>query len=201
MFSVPPPVIIPVTPPALVATTSIPNVPFYSQFEDITYSAWQKVGCGVASLAMVIDFYKTSGVSVDTVLGQATSSGAYNKSAGWTYSGLIGVAKQYGLQGSSYDLAKLSTAAAYTKMNEYAKDGPVIASVHYKFDPKSTIPHLVVIDGIKDGIVYYNDPAAKLGEKHISTADFLKAWKKRFIVIRPTKESGVVALANQRSKD
>ncbi|MSR70694.1 hypothetical protein EXS62_01505 [Candidatus Kaiserbacteria bacterium] len=176
---------------------SIPQVPFYSQFHDISYTAWQKSACGVASLAMVIDFYKTEPVSVDTVLGQATSSGAYLKNAGWTYKGLIGVAKKYGLEGSSYDLAQSTTEVAFARFTDYLKDGPVIVSVHYKFDPKSTIPHLVVIDGVQGGVVYYNDPAAKTGQKQISVTDFQKAWKKRFIVIRPPKEAATVAVVKK----
>ncbi|MCE9540934.1 C39 family peptidase, partial [Candidatus Kaiserbacteria bacterium] len=103
--------------------------------------------------------------------------------------GLIQLSKKYGLNGTSYDLGKSSTKVAFAQLEEHLKDGPVIVSVHYKFDPKSTIPHLVVIDGIKDGVLYYNDPAAKTGNRQISTADFLSAWKKRFIVIRPAKNA------------
>jgi predicted double-glycine peptidase len=47
----------------------------------------------------------------------------------------------------------------------------------------------VVIDGVKNDIVYYNDPASTAGEKQISTAQFLSAWKKRFIVVRPAPVS------------
>jgi ABC-type bacteriocin/lantibiotic exporter with double-glycine peptidase domain len=72
------------------------------------------------------------------------------------------------------------------------KTGPVIASVHYKFDPKSTIPHLVVLNGIKGDLVYYNDPAAKTGSKFIAKEAFLKAWKKKIIDIKPASE-GVLA--------
>ncbi|MEK7063352.1 MAG: cysteine peptidase family C39 domain-containing protein [Patescibacteria group bacterium] len=178
----------------LIATSSptyvpptIPEVPFYSQFADITSQKWQKVGCGVASLAMIIDYYKPA-VAVDTLLKQGIASGAYLQSAGWTYKGLIGISTKYGLDGDSYDLGKLSTKKAFAQFKKELEDGPVIASVHYKFDPKSTIPHLVVIDSIDGDVVYYNDPAAKVGQKQISTTDFLKAWKKRFIVIRPTSD-------------
>lgn len=188
MFALPPHIPVQIAPSALVATTSIPNVPFYSQFKNITSPVWQKVGCGVASLAMIVDYYKPA-VSVDTLLSKAVSLGAYDTKAGWTYSGLIGVAKQYGLEGSIHDLGKSSTANAFAQLVNQTKDGPVIASVHYKFDPKNPIPHLVVINGVADDVVYYNDPAAKTGEKTISTTDFLKAWKKRYIVIRPAAES------------
>lgn len=195
MFFLPPPVTFPVVTYTFVATTSIPDVPFYSQFKDITSPTWQKVGCGVASLAMVIDYYKPA-VPVNTLLTQGIAAGAYLQSAGWTYKGLIQLAQKYGLSGNSYDLGASSATTAFAKLKTYLREGPVIVSIHYKFDPKSTIPHLVVIDGIKGDTLYYNDPAAKAGEKTISTTEFLKAWKKRFIVLRPAKESGAVALAN-----
>jgi ABC-type bacteriocin/lantibiotic exporter with double-glycine peptidase domain len=151
------------------AVSPVPDVPFYSQFKDITSPTWQKVGCGVASLAMVIDYYKPA-VSVNTLLKQGVAAGAYLESSGWTYKGLISLGKQYGLDGASYDLAKLSKAGAFAQFKGYLKDGPVV----------------VVINGIRDDSLYYNDPADTVGEKTISTADFLAAWKKRFIVMRPT---------------
>lgn len=175
------------------ATSAVPEVPFYSQFKDITSAKWQKVGCGIASLAMIVDYYKPA-VSVDTLLRQGVALGAYSK-AGWTYAGLIAVSNKYGLTGTGYDLATLDAQTALKQFKESLKDGPVIASVHYRFDPKSTIPHLVVISAIVNDVVYYNDPAAKVGEKQISSADFLKAWKKRFIVLRPANGGSAVALA------
>ena len=164
----------------------IPDVTFYSQFTDILSPEWKKIGCGVTSLAMIIDYYKPDTVVVNTLLKQGIASGAYLKNAGWTYKGLINLSNKYGLDGESYDFASLSNKSALEKFNSYLKDGPVIASIHYKFDPKSTIPHLVVITGIEKNTIYYNDPAAKTGGKTISTEDFMKAWKKRLIVIRPT---------------
>ena len=134
---------------------------------------------------MVIDYYVPNAPSVDTLLKEGVAAGAYDRSAGWTYAGLIALAEHYGLDGSSHDLGASSSKTAFAKLKEYAKDGPVIVSVHYKFDPKSTIPHLVVIDSIDGDTLYYNDPAAKTGEKQITTATFLAAWKKRFIVVRP----------------
>ncbi len=174
---------------------TIPNVPFYSQLTDITSPAWKKVGCGITSLAMIIDYYKPK-VSVNTLLGQGIALGAYKNNAGWTYAGLIAVAKKHGFEGKTYDLGKSTTKAAFAEIQEQLKDGPVMASIHYKFEPTNPIPHLVVINGISDGMVYYNDPAAKEGEKKISTAGFLAAWKKRFIVIRPTSEKKVVAIVH-----
>jgi uncharacterized protein YvpB len=163
----------------------IPEVPFYSQFKDIQSPKWRKVGCGITSLAMIIDFYDPGTVSVNTLLKQGIAAGAYKQNAGWTGGGLILVSQKYGFDGNRYDLSRLDEQSALARFKDYLKDGPVIVSVHYKFDPKSTIPHLVVIDGIENDVVYYNDPASNRGEKQISVANFLKGWKKKIIVVRP----------------
>ncbi len=176
------------TPPTY---TPIPTVPFYSQFKDIHNNTWQKVGCGITSLAMVIDYYSNDKISVDTLLKQGVASGAYNQTYGWIHNGLITVSKEYGMKGKSYDVSSETKDKSFSTLQSYLADGPVIVSVHYKFDPKNSVPHLVVLDGYKNGVIYYNDPAAKIGQKTISQADFQKAWKKKFIVIRPSVESVV----------
>ncbi len=182
------PVYPPIVTVSISASSSIPFVPFYSQFKDIHTTSWQKIGCGITSLAVIIDYYSTSTISVDTLLKKGIKSGAYNTRYGWVHKDLISLAQEYGLQGSSYDMTALKKDIAFKKLESALVNGPVIVSIHYKFDPKSTIPHLVVLDGIdKNGTIYYNDPAAKLGQKQISSIDFQKAWKKKYIVIRPAK--------------
>ncbi len=164
-------------------------VPFYSQFKNISSSKWQKVGCGITDLAMIIDYYGPAPASVDKLLSEGIALGAYDNNAGWSYSGLISVAKKYGLTGTWYNVAGSGKTASLSKIEKAVADGPVIASVHYKFEPTNPIPHLVVITGIKDGYVYYNDPAAKTGNGKITTDTFYKAWKGRYIVIRPKIDS------------
>lgn len=177
-----------ITPPVHIA---IPNVPFYSQFKDIEPLSWRKIGCGVTSLAMVINYYIPESVTVNKLLTQGIASGAYNKQNGWIHKGLIELSKKYGLSGRSYDYSSLSNAAAYAKFKKSLENGPVIVSVHYKFDPKSSIPHLVVIDGIDGTTLYYNDPASS-GKKEISVTNFQRGWKKKFIVIRPVTNNTLV---------
>lgn len=195
VYSVPPIIQAPQTQKEIsVEFPAIPEVPFYSQFKDIQSLKWQKVGCGVTSLAMVIDYYKPDAVSANTLLGKGIAQGAYDKNAGWIYNGLIKLSQDYGLDGDFYDFRKLDSKTALEQFKKYSKGGPMIASVHYKFDPKSTIPHLVVINGIVNDTIYYNDPASKEGGKQISVSDFLKGWKKRIIVIRPINENSLIAL-------
>lgn len=175
----------PIKPTPQPVRAGIPDVPFYSQFTDISSAKWQKVGCGITALAMIIEYYHPGTVVVNTLLQEGIDAGAYLNNAGWTYAGLVGVGTAYGLDGTWYDYGTMSEAAAFKKITQSLEMGPVIASVHYEFDPKSTIPHLVVITGIDGDTLYYNDPAAKRGHGTISTEAFLAAWKQRYIVIRP----------------
>jgi len=162
------------------------KVPFYSQFTDITSPSRKKIGCGVASLAMLIELYVPGEkVSVDNLFDDGLKAGAYLNDAGWIHSGLINLSKKYGLNGKSHGLNHLSKNSAFEKLRTVLEDGPVIASVHYTFDPKNPIPHLVVINSTDGNTVYYNDPAEKTGGNSISKDKFIKAWKKRYIEIRP----------------
>ncbi len=143
---------------------------------------------------MIIDYHSTQTISVDSLLKAGIASNAYDKNYGWTHQGLINLSKKYGLNGASHDVSSMSRDAAFTELLSFLDDGPVIVSVHYKFDPRSSIPHLVVLDGIENGTLTYNDPAAKTGQKQISSVDFQRAWKKKFIVIRPVQKDTNSAL-------
>lgn len=162
----------------------VPDVPFYSQFYDISSPKWQKLGCGIADLAMLIEFYNPGVVSVDTLLQEGIASGAFIDGAGWSHRGLALLAQSYDLQGQSYDLSHLDMDTAFAQLEEVLREGPVIASVRYKLEPQNPIPHLVVINGVSGSVVYYNDPAAVSAGQKISIQNFTKAWKKRFIVVR-----------------
>ncbi|MEZ4104180.1 MAG: C39 family peptidase [Candidatus Paceibacterota bacterium] len=160
-------------------------VPFYSQFSDITNPSRQKIGCGVAGLAMIIEYYKGEKVSVDSLFETGLEAGAYLEDAGWIHSGLINLSKKYKLDGESKDFSYLDKEGALAKLETALETGPVLASVHYTFEPTNPIPHLVVINGLENNIIHYNDPAEKTGGGTISKEKFLKAWKNRFIEIRP----------------
>lgn len=164
----------------------IHNVPFYSQFTDITPVEWRKVGCGIASTAMLIDFYSSEKVDVDALLQQGINSNAYLDDAGWTHSGLINLSKSFGLDGASHSLTHLAMNSAFTELKQVVEEGPVMVSVHYTFQPTNPIPHLAVVTGIDDERVYYNDPAESAGQNSISIEQFQSAWKKRYIDIRPS---------------
>ena len=161
------------------------RVPFYSQFTDISDPAWRGVGCGIASVAMLIDYYSDKPVNVDVLLATGRKAGAFLPDAGWTHAGLIDLARPYGLTGVTTGLSHLSMAEAFAALRSAVAAGPVMVSVHYTFDRSNPIPHLAVITGIDDTLVYYNDPAEPAGENSLSIAQFQSAWKQRYIAFAP----------------
>lgn len=165
--------------------TPVPEVPFYSQFTDITAPEWKKVSCGIASVAMVIDYYSELTPVPDVLLAKGIAAGSFLSDAGWTHAGLIDLARPYGLAGSSVSLAGLSVAEAFASFADVVREGPVLASVHYTFEPTNPIPHLVVVTAVQDGLVYYNDPAEPTGGGSLTVDKFKRAWKQRYIEIRP----------------
>jgi len=170
---------------AIIEEVIIPEVPFYSQFRDIHLAGWQKVSCGIADLGMIIDYYSDEEINIDNLLREGISSGAFINGAGWSHMGLINLSNKYGLGGKAYYPTDLSSIDAFDMLKSYLEDGPAIASVHYKLEPTNPIPHLIVVNGVKNGLVYYNDPANAGSGDFISIEDFIKAWKQKFIVIRP----------------
>lgn len=162
------------------------NVPYYSQFQDIPRIEWQSEGCGVASLAMELEYYRPKGVSVTKVLLQALEFGAYTPDVGWKHKELSALAELYGLSGKNYDFTGADNATAFSRFKDFLASGPIIVSIHNKFNPKATLGHLVVVVGMtEDGVISYHDPAyGNKTERKISQSDFLRGWKKRFITVR-----------------
>ena len=166
--------------------SSVFTVPFFSQLTDITEASWKKVGCGITGLAMLIEYYYPGEIdSVDTLLHEGVALGAYDDSVGWSYSGLISVAQKYGVTGTTHDYKGSTMEDAFAAMKKDLADGPIMASVHYTFKPTNPIPHLVIISGIKNNLVYYNDPADTTGGGSISIEQFKSGWKKRYIEFYP----------------
>lgn len=163
-------------------STTVREVPFYSQFDDISRVDRQKTSCGVASLAMLIDYYR-SPVLPDQLLAEGLASGAYIHDAGWSHQGLINLAEKHGLSGFTNTMYDMSMNGAMEVLKEELEEGPVMVSVQYTFDPRNPIPHLVVVRAVEGGMVYYSDPAD--GEGSITIEKFTSSWKKRYIAIRP----------------
>lgn len=164
------------------------DVPLYSQIADISSVEWKQKGCGVADVAMIVNFYKPKTTTVQKSLEDAIALGAYQKNVGWKHDGLAALAKKYGMDGKVQDFSKLNNLDAFNQFKDVIKEGPAIASIHRNFDPKLSFGHLIVITGFDDNQIFYNDPGKHDGIRKVSITDFMKGWKRKLIVIRPIEK-------------
>jgi hypothetical protein len=165
------------------------EVPFFSQSTDIQSDDWKYRGCGLASLKMVIDFWNAKEgkdqVSFDSVFEVGMAAKAYAEGVGWTHLGLVKTASGFNFSAYNADLAFISLDDAFERLINDLNIGPVIVSVHPRFDASASGGHLVVVTGYEDGQLFINDPLninEKEGKISISEEDFKKAWKRRFIL-------------------
>jgi len=155
-----------------------------SQHLDFKKDEYKIKGCGIACLGMFLG----SDVNLDELFQRGVDTGAYAPGIGWRHAELAQLGHRFGfLRSQNYDLAALSDIEARRELEDALGEGPVIASVHTRYNPSQSEGHLVVLLSLTNETAEVMDPAAIQREairQHISKEQFLASWKKRFIVIR-----------------
>jgi hypothetical protein len=174
------------------------DVQFTSQYEGITDPAWQWRGCGIVALKMVLDYwngqrddYRTAPVSELWRAGM--DAGAYREGIGWVHGGIASVARSYGYRSYNRDLAPngstpMKPEEALRELTRALEQGPVLASVYSGMDPGRGGGHIVVVTGIEEGLVSFNDPeqnSEREGKRTIAVRTFREAFKQRYICVLP----------------
>ena len=174
---------------------SIPDEVLLSQYLDLKNKNWQKAGCGVVSLLMLMRYLQAGGKnsnqrlpSADKLYQVGLNRRAYIKGVGWRHSGLVGLAKIYGFKNTKrYDLSKMSFDQSLTKLKLELKTDPVLVSVFSKYEPGRG-GHLVVLLSLSKTVAEVLDPDTKVQSavyRKLSAQKFLSAYKSRFITVRP----------------
>jgi hypothetical protein len=174
------------------------DVPFYSQLADIQKRAWQYRGCGITALKMVLAYWNSrhglyQNPPLWSLLKTGLRIGAYIPDVGWSHSGLVNIACQYGYTGFNRDLIQTSSSEAFVQLQSDLMRGPLLVSVFSGFDPDKGGGHIVVLTGVEDDLVFLNDPfewSSHEGEKIMAISAFQKAFKRRWIAVEP--KSGTV---------
>lgn len=74
------------------------NVPYYSQKDLEPLASYGSKACGLTSLRMVLDFYGIK-PNFEQLKQIVDKTGAYSEKLGWIHSGLVDIAREYGLKG------------------------------------------------------------------------------------------------------
>ncbi|MFZ2303452.1 MAG: C39 family peptidase [Minisyncoccia bacterium] len=144
------------------------NVPYYSQYLDVTDELWQPRACGVACLKMLLEALGEETPTLDEMIAQGCAIGAHGE-YGWKHDGLVALARQYGVKLSRNEWRK-SESKTHDELNEEGINfliselragRAVIVSAIKKFQEADKF-HMVVLTGFeeKDGVAigfYYHD--------------------------------------------
>lgn len=164
------------------------KVPAYSQILDVKEKKWKDASCGVVSLKMVLDFWdKSKSLPIRELIDLGLKQNAFIPDVGWKHKELALLAEKFSLKSRNYDWFKDSPKVAFKKLMPKLKKYPVIVSIYKNLEPGKS-GHLVVLTGIKNKRVFYNDPDSKTRKdikRQSSLDDFLSGWKRRVIVIYP----------------
>ena len=174
------------------------DVPFLSQYEGIRDSDWQWRGCGIVSLAMVLHYWHAvdpanRNAGVTELLERGRELGAYREGIGWSHAGIAELARQYGYRAYNRDLAPngrtpMSVSEALEELRRDVSHGPVLASVFEGLDPERGGGHIVVVTGMDDDLISFNDPEQNVereGRRILAIRSFGRAFKRRTICIIP----------------
>ena len=164
------------------------EVPYCSQFVDITDSFWMLRACGACSLKMVIESHGIAMPDILTLCNEAKERGGYDMQNGWVHDYLVTKAQELGLQTFRKEgITDIAEISSYLK-----KGNPVIVSVEKRVLEQTRF-HLITLTGYeeKDGIVtdfYYHESESTDKEKGkyrtCTTEIFLEYFRGKAIFIK-----------------
>lgn len=178
------------------------EVPFISQYEDLADPEWQWRGCGIVSLKMMLDYwhaydarYRT--MELNELHRAGVAAGAYVEHVGWSHRGLVSLAHGLGYESYNRDWASngptpKSADGAWEALALELNQGPVLTSVFSGLEPSRRGGHLVVVTGLEEGLVHFNDPEQRdeqEGRRLLALVSFKRAFKRRYVMVRPGSPS------------
>jgi uncharacterized protein YvpB len=188
------------------------DVPYYSQFKDAQKEEWKPNACGIASLKMVLDFYRPTDTTIDDLYQKGLDLNSYLENIGWYHHGLVNIAQTLGYKGitrswgiNQETLEKLQSRrfteqditiakdqqmaeALYTLKSEINQGHPIILSLPRNFT-KGGSGHLVVLIGFDDQGFYFHDPDDEIRsgkEIFLAFQQFQDIFERRAIFIMPS---------------
>lgn len=174
------------------------DIPYYSQYRDVKDTEWQKRACGVVCLKMLLDAQVVDTPSLDEMIQDGVTLGAYSEN-GWLHDGLIALGAKYGGElyrkefrkkdADTETAERLNREGIDTILREIEAGRPVIISTIKNFEISNKF-HMVLVVGaeIQEGIVkgfYYHDPDSytetKGAYQFVPMNTFSTAWRKMAI--------------------
>lgn len=184
------------------------DIPYYSQFDGITMLEWKEKGCAPTCLKMCMDFYleknKKIAPTIDDLIKEGETIGAYLENIGWKHDGLVRVAHNHGVPAYAEEFRSVEVDV----LNKTFSDNPLqgdlidigIQRIRNSLDRGTPVivsiqnhvgSHQVVVTGYEDNLgsttgFYISDPDNRNSEKKsvfMPMTDFLAIWRKFAIFV------------------
>ena len=145
---------------------------------------WEKKGCGIACVGMVLN---RAGIEfvMDDLVEEVLNLNGYLEGVGWRHGALARSITNRTIPAYAQEFTSLTTNTALLTFGiekikrELRTGNPVIVSVFRGFTPEATSTHLVLLVAVtQDGFVV-NDPDYDMGGEHVRVAFdvFAGAWR------------------------
>jgi uncharacterized protein YvpB len=160
------------------------NVPYYSQFVDVTDPFWMLRACGATSLKMVAEYHGKKVSDIVSLCEEAKEKGGYDMVNGWVHDYLVLKSGELGLNAyrkeGITDLGEIITFLQSEK--------PVIVSVEKRVLEQKRF-HIIVLTGydVSTNSFFYHEPESTDKErgKHrsVNVPIFLEYFRGKAIFV------------------
>jgi uncharacterized protein YvpB len=162
------------------------QVPYYSQYKEVTDLEWQPKACAITCLKMVLDFeapnFNTTIPTLDELIQEGVSINAYSND-GWIHKGIVFLSHNHGVpayqeefRSVNKEFEKNLTEVGISKILKRLEDKKTsMVSVEKDFE-KSGSFHQILIVGYEDGNFLYHEP-----EEKDETGAFMQVSEERFL--------------------
>jgi len=174
------------------------DVPYTSQYRDISDPYWKDRGCAVACAKMVLDMTEKEIPTLDALVLECKELYGYDPELGWTHVAISNLMKKYGVSSArkEYKMAGLFETGVQDIKDALRGGNPVMISAVRRWREETKF-HMVLfvgfeMEGNEISGFYYHDPDTKEGEEganlFVSFKTFERYWRRLAIFPRPKVE-------------
>jgi uncharacterized protein YvpB len=158
------------------------DVPYYSQYIDVTDPFWMLRACGVTCLKMIGEFHGKEVPDIVTLCNEARDRNGYHMANGWVHDYLVTEAQELGLQAFRKEgMTTIEEIAASLEAGN-----PVMVSVEKRILEQTRF-HIIVIVGHEGNTFFYHEPESTDKEKgkfrSCTQEEFKSYWRGKAIFI------------------
>jgi hypothetical protein len=134
------------------------DVPYYSQFVDVSDHYWMLRACGGVCLKSVVEFHGKEVTDLVSLCNEAKERGGYHLENGWVHEYIVTKVNEYGLEAyrkeGIVDVGEIVTSLL--------EGNPVIVSVEKRVLEQTRF-HMIVLVGYES--FYYHESESTIKEK------------------------------------